>query len=153
MITKRLATKDDHEFIRQVHHLAYHDMIERQFGIWDEDYQNGCVDKDLRTDKYQIIISGIDLCGYYSIKIEQDNIHLTDIAIHPKYQCKGIGGIIIERLKEQAKQMHTRLSLGVFKTNNRAKRFYEKHGFKISSETDHHFLYETEWGEWGQVSV
>jgi ribosomal protein S18 acetylase RimI-like enzyme len=143
MIKTRTATKYDYEFIRQVHHLAYHDIIEHQFGIWDEDYQNEFVDRDLVTDKYKIILSGIDLCGYYSLNNKQGNMQLTDFAIHPKYQSKGIGGIVLEHLIEQTKLMDSTLSLGVFKMNNRAQRFYEKHGFKISGETAHHFLYKT----------
>ena len=143
MVKIRMATKDDHVFIRQVHHLAYQNIIEHQFGKWDEDYQNEFVNRDLVTDKYEIILSGTDLCGYYSLNSEQGNIELTDFAIHPKYQSKGIGGIVLERLKEQAKLMDSSLSLGVFKMNKRAQRFYEKHGFKKSGETDHHFLYKT----------
>jgi hypothetical protein len=60
MVTTRTATKDDHEFIRQAHHLAYHDMVEYQFGKWDEAYQNEFVDRDLVTDKYEIILNGIE---------------------------------------------------------------------------------------------
>ena len=46
----RPATADEKDFCRQVHHLAYRDVVERQFGRWDESQQEvyfnegvGCV--------------------------------------------------------------------------------------------------------------
>jgi len=142
MIAARPATKDDLEFIRLVHHLAYHDIIESQFGGWNEKYQDEFVYQDLMTDKHEIVLHDDKPCGYFSFKEGQDHIELTDFAIHPDYQSKGIGGTILERLKEQAWQVDASLSLGVFKTNHRAQQFYERHGFKINGETNHHFLCE-----------
>ena len=35
-VTRRPAREPDTEFARQIHHLAYRDVVERQFGPWVE---------------------------------------------------------------------------------------------------------------------
>lgn len=36
MTNTRVATEEDIEFARKVHHEAYHDTVVAQFGTWDE---------------------------------------------------------------------------------------------------------------------
>jgi len=119
-------------------------MIERQFGNWDEAQQDSFVDNDFKTDQFEVILYGSNPCGYFSTNMYKGKINLMDIAIHPEYQCLGIGGAIIEQLKKRSKEEGTPLFIGAFKTNCRAQRFYEKHELKRSGETGTHFLYE--WG-------
>ncbi len=40
-ITLRLAGEDDKDFCRRTHHLAYRDVVMRQFGGWDDGQQDG----------------------------------------------------------------------------------------------------------------
>ena len=43
-LTLRLATDADKAFARHVHHQAYHDVIVRQFGEWNEAEQDAYFD-------------------------------------------------------------------------------------------------------------
>lgn len=56
-----------------------------------------------------------------------DAEHLNQLYIHNGYQGKGIG----TRLLNLAKEMSDKLRLFTFEVNEKAQRFYEKHGFKI----------------------
>lgn len=40
LITRRPATEADREWARQLHHRVVRDVVERQFGSWDEDQQD-----------------------------------------------------------------------------------------------------------------
>ena len=141
MVTTKPATQKDHPFIHRVHRLAYRAMIERQFGYWDEMRQSGMLDCDLATDCYEIVLWEDEPCGYFSYSADGGRLHLIDFAIHPRYQRQGIGSRILDLLKRRAQQNHQPLTLGAYKTNKGARRFYEKHGFQQSGATTVHVLY------------
>ena len=141
MVTTKPATEKDHPFIHRVHRLAYRKMIERQFGYWDEARQSGLLDCDLATDCFEMVLWRGRPCGFFSYSADGGRLHLINLAIHPQCQGRGIGGRILERLKERARQQNQPLSLGAYKTNLGARRFYEKHGFKKNGETTVHILY------------
>jgi hypothetical protein len=49
-ITKRPAENFDTEFVRHVHHLAYRDVVIRQYGAWDEKVQDEFFAKRVREN-------------------------------------------------------------------------------------------------------
>jgi ribosomal protein S18 acetylase RimI-like enzyme len=67
------------------------------------------------------------------------NIHLIDIAILHNFRGKGIGSVLLDKLKAEAESV----TLSVFKTNFGAIRLYEEHGFAIVKD-DGMYL-EMEW--------
>ncbi|WP_419661039.1 putative GCN5-related N-acetyltransferase [Desulfosarcina variabilis str. Montpellier] len=142
MISIKPSTTENNDFIRKTHHLAYREMVQRQFGKWDQPQQEEFVNHDLLEDDHEIIFFGNEPCGYFSLSIIQGKIHLVNFAILPEHQSKGIGGLVIEKLKERSNKSKKPLSIGTFKTNLDAQRFYEKHELKRCGETDTHFIYE-----------
>ena len=44
MVSRRPATAADMDFARSVHHRAYRDVIERQYGPWDKETQDRLFD-------------------------------------------------------------------------------------------------------------
>ena len=67
------------------------------------------------------------LKGFVSII---DDKYIGALFIAPEYQNKKIGS----KLVDHAKRLYPELSLKVFTKNNKALKFYQKHGFKIISE-------------------
>ncbi len=64
-----------------------------------------------------------------------DGPELEQLYVDPPWWGRGIGG----RLMELAKKHHpTGLSLRTFQVNDRARRFYERHGFVATESTDGH---------------
>ena len=62
----------------------------------------------------------------------KDGIEIQRIYITPTYLSKGIGGEIMNFIKNWSKVSgYTSIWLGVWEHNPRAIKFYEKHGFKI----------------------
>ncbi|OUJ18153.1 Acetyltransferase GNAT family [Methanonatronarchaeum thermophilum] len=56
---------------------------------------------------------------------------IISIAIHPNHQSKGIGSKLIKKAINQTKKQGTKkITLEVKKTNNKAIKFYKKHGFQ-----------------------
>ncbi len=56
--------------------------------------------------------------------------YLHHFAIKPEFQGKGYSKILLEKTIESAKKMGYQLKLEVHNTNVKAKRLYEKYGFK-----------------------
>lgn len=57
------------------------------------------------------------------------------LAIHPKFQQKGLGSKLVKKLESKLKQKGvTKIILGVSMTNLSVVSFYEKHNFKIMND-------------------
>ena len=62
--------------------------------------------------------------------IPGQRIYLSRMRVEPQARDRGIGGILLEHLCDEAKRMGCReISLGVNLVNARARHLYEKHGF------------------------
>jgi len=80
----------------------------------------------LLPEQYQIDVAMIDetvvgMMAYNDSEISQLYIHLN-------YQGLGIGQTLLDRAKAQS---IGKLTLYTFEVNEKAQRFYEKHGFKV----------------------
>jgi ribosomal protein S18 acetylase RimI-like enzyme len=75
-----------------------------------------------------------DPIGYGVVKIESDKILLTG-GLKSVQRNKGLGVILFDLLIKEAKRYNLPICLEVLKSNLRAKKVYEKLGFKDSGET------------------
>ena len=64
------------------------------------------------------------------------HISLTDIAVLPEFQGRGIAGQIIAELQHEAESAGVPVVLCVDKGNLQARRLYEKLGFEPAGETE-----------------
>ena len=69
------------------------------------------------------------LVGFSGIKDGE----LTHLYVDPAAQGRGVGSTLVEHAKEQSEG---RLFLWVFQQNEGARRFYERHGFRLVELTD-----------------
>ncbi len=58
---------------------------------------------------------------------------LEHLYVHPDLQGRGIGSSLLDRAKDR---MPAGFRLWVFQANTRARRFYERHGFRVVELTD-----------------
>ncbi|MGI6751202.1 MAG: ribosomal protein S18-alanine N-acetyltransferase [Anaerovoracaceae bacterium] len=74
-----------------------------------------------------------EIIGYAGLWLIVDEGHITNIAVHPGYRCKGIGGRLLSRLMELAEDGgFRRFTLEVREGNDNAIRLYERYGFHIA---------------------
>ena len=139
MVTTRPATVDDKELLRRIHHDAYHDVVTRQFGAWDLAEQRIRFDKSLRIEYHRVIeLDGMPIGSIASIDTD-DHVFLSGIQLLPAYQNQGIGSDLIARELARAKSLGKPLRLQVLLAN-RGRALYERLGFRVVSETEHHFV-------------
>lgn len=139
----RPATNEDTEFARIAHHEAYRDVIERQFGSFDETAQDEFFFNSWSDSAgFQIINWAGQSAGYTHVEETSEYIYGHELVLFPDYQNKGIGSFLLNSWQENAKSKNIPLKLQVLK-ENKAKELYERAGFIGTSQTDTH--YEMEW--------
>lgn len=140
-IKKRPATKEDEDTARNIHHSAYHDVIVRQYGSWDDSMQDDFFNNEWSPEKYKIILSGESISGYCSIEHNADHIFVHELVLSPDFQGKGIGSKVLEELIEESKRENIPIKLRVLK-ENQAQYLYRRLGFKDTGSTNSHFQME-----------
>ena len=140
-ILRRPAAIDDTDFARSVHHRAYRDVIERQYGPWDEPTQDRLFAAAWSAVQHEIVLCDDARCGYTHIENRDDCIYLRELVIDPDFQGRGIGTHILQNVIQQAtlKSVPVRLRTHV---TNRAVNLYLRMGFRETARTESHVLFE-----------
>lgn len=140
MLELRPANEADFDFLWDVHVQTMKDYISRTWG-WNEDAQKKRFRERFDPPLLQVIrMKGKDV-GVLAVEPEAERVVLTNIAIMPDYQRKGIGSRAISRILEDASQMKLPVDLQVLKVNP-ARALYERLGFRLIEETDTHYVME-----------
>ena len=80
------------------------------------------------------------ILGYGICQKEGKEGVIFSLAVKPKYQGRGIGSKILERLIETLKKEKIeKISLHARKKNEKAINFYQKFGFKIKKEVENYY--------------
>ena len=137
----RKATAENSEFTYQTEKSAFREYVEKVRG-WDEDREQQFHLKCFASQDFQIIqVSGVDV-GFLSLTRQPDFIKVHKLFISPKHQSKGFGEAVMKLLIEEASALKLPVRLQVLKVNSRAFAFYQRLGFKRTSENDTHVLME-----------
>lgn len=87
---------------------------------------------------YYIVELGKTPIGRLIVYRTGKEIRLVDIALLTEFRNHGIAGVLLEQLKAEA-TVDKPLNLRVLKTNEAAKRFYERLGLTVVEDADLHF--------------
>jgi len=132
-ISLRPASRDDEDFALRVTEACMRRYAERTWGRW-----NGRSDLDPAHDEV-IALQGRDI-GLVGVDREPHCWFLSKLYVLPPWQNRGIGGVVLERLIDEAKSARMALRLTVLKVNP-ARRFYERHGFVVTETiTPYHYM-------------
>jgi ribosomal protein S18 acetylase RimI-like enzyme len=140
-ITTRPAVDADKDFARVVHHLAYREVVEKQYGPWDEDDQDRRFAGNWDSGEFDALLRDGEMCGYVSVEIGPDQISIRELVIHPKFQNQGVGSTFLLQVMAKAKVLKIPVRLGTHLLN-RATAFYQRLGFREFDRTETHVLME-----------
>ena len=141
IVTRYQATEGDYEFVRSVHHAAYRDVVERQYGRWDEVEAERLFNVQWVAGAHEIIVCDSIGCGYCRVEYLNDHILVRELVIDPRSQGRGIGTQIMQGVIEeaQARKVPVRLQTHIV---NRAANLYRRLGFQEYDRTNTHLLME-----------
>lgn len=142
-ITRRLAVESDTEYAREVHHRAYREVIERQFGAWDGAEQDGFFAQDWGKGGFEIILCDGVPCGYMLVERRADYVQLWELVIDPDFHGQGIGSFLLREIQAEARARSLPVRLQTLH-KNRAYELYRRMGFVDAGRTETHTLMQ--WG-------
>lgn len=133
----------DIEWLYRLNDESYRDVIIRQFGNWDEDFQREWFDKKWESNRpAKIVLIGSKPIGVIVLEQRDDHDWLDEILIKTDYSGRGIGTSLIQDLIADARIRQRRLRLRVLIENGGAKRLYERLGFEVLETREQHYLME-----------
>jgi ribosomal protein S18 acetylase RimI-like enzyme len=138
-ITLRPATFADADFLYNLHQEAMQIYIEQTWGQWDEAWQAQRFREYFDPAATQVILYEGEPVGMIGIERRAAEIFLSQIALLPAYQGRGVGAYLISAVIHEAHQEDMPVTLQVLKVNP-ARRLYERLGFVITAETASHYL-------------
>ena len=127
----RPAEASDTSFLFTLLHVIRGDAIAETWGR-DDAWQRR--NFDARVEQYLVSIIEVDGCATGSLWIDKrsDVLHIADLQVMPELQGVGIGTAVLRGLIAQAAARGVPVALMVLQVNERAQRFYERLGFKVT---------------------
>lgn len=133
----RKAEESDSESIYQLYRLAMQGFISEIWG-WNEPWQRADFSSHFNHQGIMLAYQEHELAGYSHIENQDSQIFIRMIVVHPHHQRNGIGTKFLASVIASAGSR--RVELEVFKINEVAKAFYERHGFNVEGETPSSFV-------------
>jgi len=133
LLSYRKANDDDLAFLLQLRKASMGKHLAAA-GLLLSDQQHLERIKEHFNDSQLILINHKPI-GLLQLAIMPDRIHIRQFQILPKFQGKGVGTQVLNLLIAKALQRHLPITLNVLLAN-RAKRLYQRVGFKVSAQND-----------------
>jgi ribosomal protein S18 acetylase RimI-like enzyme len=138
--TLRSASAADEDLARRAHHLGYREVVERQFGSWDEAAQDRFFAGDWSRGGFQIVECDGEPCGYIAVDVTPDAVSIREIVLLPTHQGRGIGTALLTGAIELATSQSVPVQLGALR-ENRAAALYRRLGFReVGRDATHVFF-------------
>ena len=102
---------------------------------WDEQWQENDFSAQFDPNSIIVVHKERELVGYSHVENRDTQLYIRMLVVHPHYQRRGIGSKLVESVIASGKQQPRHIGLEVFKINDEAKKFYERHGFNVEGET------------------
>ena len=130
----RKAEESDRDAIYHLYRLVMRSFISEIWG-WYEQWQRTDFSTHFDPKGITLAFQEHELVGYSHIECQDSQIFIRMIVVHPHHQRKGIGTNLLASVIALASKQSKNVGLEVFKINEVAKVFYERHGFNVEGET------------------
>lgn len=142
-MTFRLAVMQDLPQLKTVYEAIIQNMNDHQIQIWDDIYPCGFFEEDIQNNRLYVLVNDNELISAFALfdtnpgeKIVEwrDNqckaLYLDRLGVNVNYLKRGIGGFMLEKARETAKNLGAEyLRLFVVDINEPAISLYSKNGF------------------------
>jgi ribosomal protein S18 acetylase RimI-like enzyme len=124
-----------------VHHQAYRDVVERQFGAWKLAAQDAYFQDGWDAAPHEIVeCDGLPV-GYVCVEDRPDLVYLRELVLLPEFHNRGIGTAVLRQVLSRAEGRGVPVQLQTLHAN-RAAALYRRLGFYEIGRTETHILFE-----------
>ena len=141
MLSFRPATPEDFEYLYCLNDVTMRAYAEQTYGPWDEAVARRIFAERWRPASTRIVLVNGQAAGMLEVLTDETGVRLANIRVAPEYQGQGIGTRLVSEVLRDAHQRGLSVTLRVLKVNP-ARRFYERLGFAVVSETRTHYEME-----------
>ncbi|MBI3826611.1 MAG: GNAT family N-acetyltransferase [Candidatus Rokubacteria bacterium] len=134
----RPATAADLSFLTEAFLISLRDAITAARGCWDEVLERAQFHEQLDIGGTRIIVSAGREVGFVTAVASATEVFLHTLCILPQHQGRGIGTAVTREVMSGARRRGLAIALTVLKTNPSARRLYERLGFVVVEELEHH---------------
>ena len=138
--TLRPAEMADYQWLWELKRLTMRPYVELTWGHWDDKAQEEFFRRNFSSETVQIISVNGQKAGLLNTEREQSEIFLANLQIHPAFQNRGLGSVVLRTVLESATALDLPVRLQVLRVNEAAVRLYSRFGFKVYDETPTHRL-------------
>ena len=126
IIVERLRDSADLDGVLAVEHAAFNNPTTRAWYENELERPDICYVYVLRTPETPVA----GFCAFWKVV---DQIHINNLAIHPTCRRSGLGTILLQHvLREAVALAAPHVTLEVRRSNDAARRLYERAGFTLS---------------------
>jgi [ribosomal protein S18]-alanine N-acetyltransferase len=124
---ERLATADDLDAVIEIEAASFYNPTTREWYESELQRPGVCFVYVLRTPA--VAVAGF--CAFWKVI---DQIHINNLAIRPELRGQGLGGFMLARVLDEAEALGAgHASLEVRRSNEAARRMYERAGFTVAA--------------------
>jgi ribosomal-protein-alanine N-acetyltransferase len=126
-VVERLARPDDLDAIVAIEDASFHNPTPRSW------YEAELARPDV-CHVYVLRLPEVPVAGFAAFWRVGDEMHINNLAIHPTWRRRGLGGQLLVSVLDRARAMGIRhATLEVRRSNTAAMRLYERQGFRTAS--------------------
>lgn len=119
------------------------EIVKLDMDIFCESFENAqsIVIKSMNSEKILSYIAKFnnEIIGVCNVNVESEDVSIFGVGISPKYQGRGFGKEMLNRVIEKLLNMDIKnITLEVNSINNRAYNLYTNNGFKVKTQYDYY---------------
>src|SRR5437016_1691450 len=139
-----IVTKQDFESLVALRIAAMRESLER-VGRFDPARARERLRSGFKAENARHILADGVHAGFFVVKPSDHALVLEHLYIHPDYQGRGIGAIVMKNIIEQADAMGLPIKVSALK-ESRSNGFYQYHGFTKTGEDESYIAYVRPFG-------
>ena len=135
----RPAVPEDGEFLVSTFLTSLREPIALARGSWDERRERSQFERQLQLAHTRVVQLAEHQVGFVTVVPRGGEVELHTLCLVPKYQSQGLGSYITRAVVESSLAQGYAVVMSVLRANPRAKALYERLGFSVVGESEHHF--------------
>lgn len=139
----RACSPADLELTYEITKQAMAGYVQETWGTWEDQEQIQKHREDFTPETHELVVVSGQTAGLIARELEPGHIWLVKLYLLPAYRNMGLGSAVLAHVLQEAHALGKLVRLRVLRVNTRAKRFYERHGFKVVREAPERFFMES----------